>query len=657
MSKYLQKKFALSEQGGRDLTKAIFSCALTNMGLIFPMGILFLFMERLLGPLVGIQAPSLGMAGYVAACIVLLVIIFIFWRIQYDATFVASYTESANMRIRLAERLRTLPMSFFGKRDLADLTTTQGGGGWMAVASSLLSMLIYFGALMCTHLSAFRTARNMKTAALHHLAELPIGYLRGTGSGKLRRIIDDGAGQTETYLAHQLPDLAGALVTPAAVLVLLLVFDWRFGLISLIPMAVGTFFLSRMMGTGMAECMKQYQNALEDMNSEAVEYVRGIPVVKTFQQSIFSFKSFHDSIIRYKNWAVNYTLSLRIPMCCYSVSINSIFAVLIPAGLLLAGDAAGGQGFVTMALDLVFYILFTPVCVTMMDKIMWTSENTMAANDALERILNVIREKPLSEPAAPRKPENHRIEIKDVSFSYNKDGVNALEHVSLTVPQGATTAIVGASGSGKTTLVSLIPRFFDVDQGSICIGGVDVREMETKELMKRVSFVFQDSHLFKDSLMNNIRAAKPEADKEEVMGAVKAARCEDIIKKMPQGLDTVVGTKGVYLSGGEMQRIALARAILKDAPIVLLDEATAFADPDNEYLIQLAFEKLVEGKTVIMIAHRLSTVCRAHRIFVMEKGRVAEQGSHDELLKARGLYAKMWKDYQTSAEWKVGGKA
>lgn len=529
--------------------------------------------------------------------------------------------------------------------------------GWLAVASSLISMLFYYGALMCTHLSAFRTARNMKTAALHHLARLPIGYFKQEGSGKLRRIIDDGAGQTETYLAHQLPDLAGAIVTPVAVLVLLLVFDWRFGLISLVPMGVGVFFLSRMMGTGMAECMRQYQNALEDMNNEAVEYVRGIPVVKTFQQSIFSFKSFHDSILRYRDWAVNYTISLRIPMCAYTVSINGIFAILIPAGILLAGDISRGASYTAAALDIIFYILFSPICVAMMDKIMWTSENTMAANDALERILNVIREKPLSEPAAPRKPENHRIEIKDVSFSYNKDGVNALEHVSLTVPQGATTAIVGASGSGKTTLVSLIPRFFDVDQGSICIGGVDVREMETKELMKRVSFVFQDSHLFKDSLMNNIRAAKPEADKEEVMGAVKAARCEDIIKKMPQGLDTVVGTKGVYLSGGEMQRIALARAILKDAPIVLLDEATAFADPDNEYLIQLAFEKLVEGKTVIMIAHRLSTVCRAHRIFVMEKGRVAEQGSHDELLKARGLYAKMWKDYQTSAEWKVGGKA
>ncbi|WP_207746866.1 ABC transporter ATP-binding protein [Clostridium sp. 1001283B150225_161107_B6] len=529
--------------------------------------------------------------------------------------------------------------------------------GWMAVASSLLSMLIYFGALMCTHISAFRTARNMKTVALHHLTELPIGYFKGTGSGKLRRIIDDGAGQTETYLAHQLPDLAGALVTPAAVLVLLLVFDWRFGLISLIPMAAGAFFLSRMMGTGMAECMRQYQNALEDMNNEAVEYVRGIPVVKTFQQSIFSFKSFHDSIMRYKDWAVNYTLSLRIPMCCYSVSINGIFAVLIPAGLLLAGDAARGEAYVTTVLDLVFYILFTPVCVTMMDKIMWTSENTVAANDALERILNIIREKPLPEPGVPRKPENHRIEIKDVSFSYNKDGVNALDHVSLTVPQGATAAMVGASGSGKTTLVSLIPRFFDVDRGSICIGGVDVRDMGTKELMKQVSFVFQDSRLFKDSLLNNIRAARPKADKEEVMRAVKAARCEDIIEKMPQGLDTVVGTKGVYLSGGEMQRIALARAILKDAPIVLLDEATAFADPDNEYLIQQAFEKLVEGKTVIMIAHRLSTVCRADCIFVMEEGRVAEQGNHDELLKARGLYAKMWKDYQTSVEWKVGGMA
>ena len=471
--------------------------------------------------------------------------------------------------------------------------------GWLAVASSLISMLFYYGALMCTHLSAFRTARNMKTAALHHLARLPIGYFKQEGSGKLRRIIDDGAGQTETYLAHQIPDLAGAIVTPVAVLVLLLVFDWRFGLISLVPMGVGVFFLSRMMGTGMAECMRQYQNALEDMNNEAVEYVRGIPVVKTFQQSIFSFKSFHDSILRYRDWAVNYTISLRIPMCAYTVSINGIFAILIPAGILLAGDISRGASYTAAALDIIFYILFSPICVAMMDKIMWTSENTMAANDAMNRVLKILKEEPLSEPPAPKKPKDYTIQFQDVTFSYRKGGIAALDKVSLTVPQGATAAVVGASGSGKTTLVSLIPRFFDVNGGSITIGGADVREIGTEELMKMVSFVFQDCHLFKDTLLNNI----------------------------------------------------------KDAPIVLLDEATAFADPDNEYLIQQGFEKLVEGKTVIMIAHRLSTVCRADRIFVMEKGRIAEEGSHNALLASGGLYARMWEDYQRSVEWKVRGKA
>lgn len=527
--------------------------------------------------------------------------------------------------------------------------------GWYAVGSALLSMFLYFAALMCTHLSAFRTARNMKTVALHHLTLLPIGYFKREGSGKLRRIIDDGAGQTETYLAHQLPDLAGAIVTPVAVLVLLFVFDWRFGLISLIPMALGVVCLSQMMGSGLAESMRQYQDALEDMNNEAVEYVRGIPVVKTFQQSVFSFKRFHDSILRYRDWAVNYAASMRIPMCAYTASINGIFVVLIPAGILLAGDVASGASYLAAALDLTFYILFTPICVSMMNKIMWTSENTMAARDALNRVLAIINEKPLSEPQNPKRPADHTVAFHDVSFSYKKDGIFAVKQVSLTVPQGSTAAVVGPSGGGKTTLVSLIARFFDADQGSITIGGVDVREIGTEELMNLVSFVFQDCHLFKDTLLNNVRAARPQATDEEVMRALRAARCEDIVAKLPQGLETVVGSKGIYLSGGEVQRVALARAILKDAPIVLLDEATAFADPDNEYLIQQAFETLIKGKTVIMIAHRLSTVAHADRIFVIEEGRVAESGSHGELLKAGGLYAKMWQDYQTSVEWKVGG--
>lgn len=528
------------------------------------------------------------------------------------------------------------------------------GYGWRAVGASLLSMLLYFMALLCTHLSAFRTARNMKTVAMHHLSGLPVGFIKSLGSGKIRRIIDDGAGQTEAYLAHQLPDLAGAFVTPAAVLVLLFYFDWRFGLISLLPVAIGFYFLTRMMGPGFAESMKQYQNALEDMNNEAVEYVRGIPVVKTFQQSIFSFQNFHESILRYRDWAVKYTLSMRIPMCAYTMSINGIFAFLIPAGLLLVTGKAAGADHITVLLDLIFYILFTPVCVIMMDKIMWTSENTLKAKDALHRVMSIINQEPLMEPENPKAPEGAFVEFKDVTFSYEKENIPAVKGVSFQIPEGHTVALVGPSGGGKSTVASLLSRFYDVDSGRILVGGVDVRDIGTEELMRNISFVFQDSHLFKDTLLRNISAARPEASIQEVEKAVKAARCEDIINKFPEGLNTLVGSKGNYLSGGECQRIALARAVLKDAPIVVLDEATAFADPDNEYEILKAFQTLVKGKTVLMIAHRLSTVCKADQILVMNHGNIEESGTHEELLDKKGLYAAMWEDYQTSVSWKVG---
>lgn len=525
--------------------------------------------------------------------------------------------------------------------------------GWMAVIFALASIIVYFGALMCTHISAFRIARNMRSRALQHIVKLPLGYLSGQGSGKLRRVIDESSGQTESFLAHQLPDLTGAYVTPAAMVVLLFSFDWRLGLISLIPVLIGFAFMSRMAGTGVKEKIMEYQNSLENMNNEAVEYVRGIPVVKTFQQSVFSFKNFHDAIMQYKKWVVEYSISLRIPMTCFTVCINAIFAFLVPAGIFLIATAVIYEAFL---MDFIFYVLFTPYCTVMMTRILYSSENSMLAKDALLRVQNILNESPLKESENPIVPQNAEIAFKNVDFTYKGSKVKAVNNVSFDVPQGATYALVGPSGGGKTTVASLIPRFWDVEKGVVMVGGVDVRNIATEILMKNISFVFQDTHLFKTSLLENIRSAKPNASQEEIMAAVKAAQCEDIIAKMPKGLYTVVGTKGVYLSGGEAQRIALARAILKDAPIILLDEATAFADPENEHQIQLAFKELTKGKTVLMIAHRLSTIRNADCILVIKDGGIVEKGTHDELLKTDGLYSKMWKDYKASINWKVGSE-
>lgn len=525
--------------------------------------------------------------------------------------------------------------------------------GWLAVAFALAGIIVYFAALMCSHLAAFRTARNMRSEALHHIVRLPLGYFNQNSSGRLRRIIDESAGQTEAFLAHMLPDLAGAIVTPFAMLVILLIFDWRLGLVSLVPMIIGFIILSRMMGTSMNTSMQQYQNALEDMNSEAVEYVRGIPVVKTFQQSVYSFKNFHAAIKRYSSWAVDYTLKCRLPMCGFTVSVNGVFAFLIPAGILLIASAVD---YKTFLLNFIFYVLFTPVVTVMMTRIMFSGENALMARDAARRIETILLEKPLEEPAVPVRPEGASIVFDQVRFTYSGSDTPAIDGVSFEIPEGATVALVGPSGGGKTTAASLIPRFWDVQEGRVCVGGVDVRQIATTDLMDQVSFVFQNTRLQKASLLENIRSARPDAPAEAVLAAARAARCEDIFEKLPQGIDTVVGTKGVYLSGGEAQRIALARAILKDAPIVLLDEATAFADPENEYQIQKAFEELTKGKTVLMIAHRLTTVRHADCILVMENGRVTEQGTHEALLEKGGTYAAMWKEYQSTEAWKITGK-
>ena len=520
--------------------------------------------------------------------------------------------------------------------------------GWMAVVFAAVSLLVYIGGLMCSHLSAFRVATNLRIKTMRHIAKLPLGFVEGFGSGKLRKIVNESSAATETYLAHQLPDKAGAIATPCGLLVLLFAFDWRLGLLSLVPVLLGFAIMMAMTGKRMAEKMKEYQNALDDMSNEAVEYVRGVPVVKTFGQTVFSFKKFKDSIDNYGKWVIAYTKDLRMPMVFYTAAINGVFAFLITGALFLI------RGGVTsnFLLNLLFYIIITPVISLTLTKIMFMSENSMIVADALERIDSVLNLKPLSEPTSPQKPKDASVELCDVRFSY--DGTNdVIRGVNLRIEPGQTVAFVGPSGGGKSTLASLIARFLDPQSGCVKVGGVDVRNIAKGTLMNTASFVFQNSRLIKASVLDNVRMGKPNATKEEVLSALEAAQCTDIIEKLPNGVDTLIGTKGVYLSGGEQQRIAIARAMLKNAPIIILDEATAFADPDNEAKVQAAFSELAKGKTVMMIAHRLSAVGNADCIYVVEDGKIVESGKRDALCSRDGLFARMWKNYQTSAQWKV----
>ena len=524
-----------------------------------------------------------------------------------------------------------------------------------AFTFAVLGIILNFFGLMGTHLSAFKNEKNMKDAAIKHLLKLPLGYFSNHTSGGLRKIIDYSTAKTEIFLAHQLFDLTGAIMTPIVFLILLFSFDWRLGLICLIPIILCFVFMYPMFSKESRNSMEKYEKYLEEMNGEAVEYVRGIPVTKAFQQSIYSFKNFINAIKNYGKFSAEYSMSTHIPMTAFTVSINGFFALLIPAGILLAGSVVDVKFFA----NFMFYIIFTPICAVMMMKIMTVSQDWMLASCALDSIEAILNENPLVDPINPQKPKNHSIEFEGVYFDYeNADGdEHILNDVNLKINENETVALVGPSGGGKTTIASLIPRFWDVNQGSIKVGDVDVRSISTKELMKNISFVFQNTTLFKDSIYNNVAIGRKGASRDDVKKALSLTQCDDIIDELPDGINTVIGSEGTYLSGGQQQRIALARAVLKDAPIIILDEATALADPENEYLIQKAISEITKDKTVIMIAHRLSSVKNVDKIYVVENGRIVEEGNHHTLIDSEGIYSRMWDEFNQSIQWKVKSEA
>lgn len=521
---------------------------------------------------------------------------------------------------------------------------------WQAVIVIVATLLVYIAALLCTHIAAFRIQANMRSALMRRIITLPLGVFDDDGTGKIRRIVNESTAATETYIAHNLPDKTVAAVTPVGLAVLIFAFDWRIGLICLIPAVIGFVWMMSMMGKGMQEKMAEYQSALETMSSEATEYVRGVPVVKTFGQTIHSFTRFKSSIDGFGKWATDYTLLLRKPMVGFMTCINAIFLFIVIAAYAITRDGIVASDI----LNVMYYIIVTPLITVALTKVAYSGEAEMTLIDALKRVDSIMEIEPLKEASSEREPADNSLELRNVSYRYKDASRDAVNDLSLRIGAGEHIALVGPSGSGKTTLAELMVRFFDVTSGEILIGGVNVKDIPSSALMRNVSFVFQDSKLIKKTILENVRMGKPSASEEEVLEALKKAQCMDIIDKLPDGIHTVIGEKGTYLSGGEQQRITIARAVLKDAPILILDEATAFADPDNESKVQEAFAELSKGKTLIMIAHRLSTVMNADKIYVMDDGRLIESGRHEELMEMNGLYKQMFDEYTRSVEWKVG---
>ena len=524
------------------------------------------------------------------------------------------------------------------------------GVAWQAVIITIIALLLYIAALFCTHIAAFRVQANMRSRLMRKILKLPLGVFDEDGTGKIRRTVNESTAATETFIAHNLPDKAAAAATPVGLLVLLGVFDWKMGLICIIPALIGFAFMMSMMGKGMQEKMAEYQNALDTMSSEATEYVRGIPVVKVFGQSVHSFTRFKAAIDGFGKWATEYTLMIRMPMTMFMTCINAVFAFLVLGAFILANGGVTSD----MILNVMYYIIVTPLLTVTLTKIAYSGEQEMVVTDALMRMESVLDIEPLSESGRPETPRDNSVTLENVCYRYKDAETDAVHNLNICIKSGEHISLVGPSGGGKTTVAELIARFFDVRKGIISIGGVDIRSIPQEQLMKRISFVFQDSKLLKTSILENVRLSRPDATEQEVIQALSTAQCTDIIEKLPDGIHTVIGAKGTYLSGGEQQRITIARAVLKDAPIIILDEATAFADPDNEAKVQAAFGELAKGKTVIMIAHRLSTVVNADCIYVLSEGTVIESGTHSQLMAKNGQYKKMYDEYTRSIDWKVG---
>ena len=563
---------------------------------------------------------------------------------------IASFIPYIAVYFMIRSIISALP--YLGQLDMGEVMSY----GWMALAGIIANILLYFLAIFSSHMAAFGTLYDLKVLFADHITKIPLGYHLTIGSGRLRKIMDENIESVEGFIAHQFPDFVASITAPIVMVIILFAVDWRFGLASLVGILLA--FVAEFIGFGsgaMKENMEKYQKASEEMNNASVEYVRGMSVVKAFNQTASSFKKLQEAISGYTEWVLKFSLGWQNCMPAFTTIINNIYLIIVPVGILIGANTSD---FTEFAMKFIFYLLFVPAIAGVLNKIMYISESFMQIDGNVARMDEILNIPEMPETAHPRKPKGEDIAFDHVSFAYTGNSEEkALEDVSFTAEKGQITAIVGPSGGGKSTIANLISRFWDVSDGKITIGGVDVRDMAQDELMHQVSFVFQDIFLFKQSILDNIRMGNENATEEQVIAAAKAAQCHDFISKLPDGYHTVVGTKGVHLSGGERQRIAIARAIIKDSPIIVLDEATAFSDPENEYLIQKAFEKLMQGKTVIIIAHRLSTIRNADKIIVMEKGHLVETGKHDELVSAGGRYAQMWDHYTEAIDWKISGKA